>query len=131
MKFTLNWLKEHLETEASLDEILYALTDLGLEVEGVEDPAATLGAFTICRVIEAKQHPDADRLRLCRVEAWPNGPDKPWLRGQCAILCGKNCFYFHVNRTAKESTHLTCALTLQLGTSFIKRIVCNYLTPNV
>ena len=43
MKFTLNWLKEHLETEASLDEILYALTDLGLEVEGVEDPAATLG----------------------------------------------------------------------------------------
>ncbi|MDG1210433.1 MAG: phenylalanine--tRNA ligase subunit beta, partial [Paracoccaceae bacterium] len=86
MKFTLNWLKEHLETEASLDEILYALTDLGLEVEGVEDPAATLGAFTICRVIEAKQHPDADRLRLCRVEAWPNGPDKP--SEEVQVVCG-------------------------------------------
>ena len=86
MKFTLNWLKEHLETEASLDEILYALTDLGLEVEGVEDPAATLGAFSICRVIEAKQHPDADRLRLCRVEAWPNGPDKP--SEEVQVVCG-------------------------------------------
>ena len=86
MKFTLNWLKEHLETEASLDEILYALTDLGLEVEGVEDPAATLGAFTICRVIEANQHPDADRLRLCRVEAWPNGPDKP--SEEVQVVCG-------------------------------------------
>ncbi len=74
MKFTLNWLKTHLETEASLDEILYALTDLGLEVEGVENPADTLGAFRICRVIEAVQHPNADRLRLCRVETWPDGP---------------------------------------------------------
>ena len=86
MKFTLSWLKEHLETDASLDEILYALTDLGLEVEGVENPADTLGAFTICRVIEAKQHPDADRLRLCRVEAWPNGPDAP--SEEVQVVCG-------------------------------------------
>lgn len=71
MKFTLNWLRDYLETEAAVEEIAEALTDLGLEVEGVEDPAATLGAFTIARVIEAKQHPDADRLRLCRVETWP------------------------------------------------------------
>jgi phenylalanyl-tRNA synthetase beta chain len=75
MKFTLSWLKDHLETKASLDDILYALTDLGLEVEGVENPADSLGAFRICRVIEAVQHPNADRLRLCRVETWPNGPD--------------------------------------------------------
>lgn len=86
MKLTLNWLKDHLETDASLDEILTALTDLGLEVDGVEDPAATLGAFTIARVIEAKQHPDADRLRLCRVETWPNGADKPSVEVQ--VVCG-------------------------------------------
>ncbi len=73
MKFTLNWLKTHLDTEASLDEITEALTDLGLEVEGVEDPAETLGAFRLCRVIEAVQHPNADRLRLCRVETYPDG----------------------------------------------------------
>ena len=47
MKFTLSWLKDHLETQASLDEITYALTDLGLEVEGIENPAAKLAAFTI------------------------------------------------------------------------------------
>ena len=64
MKFTLSWLKEHLETTATLDEITEALTDLGLEVEGVTDPAAKLAPFTIARVIEAVQHPDADRLRV-------------------------------------------------------------------
>lgn len=86
MKFTLSWLKTHLETEASLDDILYALTDLGLEVEGVENPADRLGAFRICRVIEAGQHPDADRLRLCRVETWPNGPDAK--SEEIQVVCG-------------------------------------------
>ncbi len=86
MKFTLSWLKEHLETEATLEEISDALTDLGLELEGIEDPAARLGAFTICRVIEAVQHPDADRLRLCRVEAWPNGPEAP--SEEVQVVCG-------------------------------------------
>ena len=73
MKFTLSWLKTHLDTSATLDEITYALTDLGLEVEGVENPADTLGVFRLCRVIEAVQHPNADRLRLCRVETYPDG----------------------------------------------------------
>ena len=68
MKFTLSWLKRHLDTTATLDDILYALTDLGLEVEGVTDPAARLGAFTLARVQSAEQHPDADRLRVCMVE---------------------------------------------------------------
>ncbi len=86
MKFTLNWLKTHLETEASLDEILETLTDLGLEVEGVENPADKLGAFRTCRVIEAGQHPDADRLKLCRVETWPNGPDAP--SEEVQVVCG-------------------------------------------
>ncbi|MEI4487965.1 phenylalanine--tRNA ligase subunit beta [Frigidibacter sp. MR17.14] len=67
MKFTLSWLKGHLETEASLDEILYALTDLGLEVEEVTNPAAKLETFTLAKVVHAEQHPDADRLRVCRV----------------------------------------------------------------
>ncbi len=86
MKFTLSWLKTHLETEVPLDDILYALTDLGLEVEGVENPADALGDFRICRVIEAKQHPNADRLRLCRVETWPNGPDAA--SEEVQVVCG-------------------------------------------
>lgn len=86
MKFTLSWLKDHLETEATLAEISEALTDLGLEVEEVIDPADSLGAFRIARVIEAVQHPDADRLRLCRVETWPQGQDGP--SEEVQVVCG-------------------------------------------
>ena len=86
MKFTLSWLKDHLETTATLDDILFALTDLGHEVEGVENPADTLGAFRICRVIEAVQHPNADRLRLCRVETYPNGPGTT--PEEVQVVCG-------------------------------------------
>ena len=68
MKFTLSWLKNHLETTASLDEILYALTDLGLEVEGVENPGERLGAFSIGYVKTAEKHPDADKLNVCMVD---------------------------------------------------------------
>lgn len=68
MKFTLSWLKDHLDTSATLDAILEALTDLGLEVEEVANPAGALAPFTLARVIEAVQHPDADRLRVCTVE---------------------------------------------------------------
>ena len=67
MKFTLSWLKEHLDTDATLDQITEALTDLGLEVEGVTDPARALAPFTLAKVVHAEQHPDADRLRVCRV----------------------------------------------------------------
>ena len=68
MKFTLSWLKTHLETDATVGEIVEAMTMAGLEVEHVEDPAAALGAFTVAKVIEAVQHPNADRLRVCQVE---------------------------------------------------------------
>ncbi len=68
MKFTLSWLKDHLETEASLDDIVETLTDLGLEVEGVDDRAARLKDFTLARVVSAEKHPDADKLRVCQVE---------------------------------------------------------------
>ncbi|MGB3279664.1 MAG: phenylalanine--tRNA ligase subunit beta [Pseudorhodobacter sp.] len=86
MKFTLSWLKDHIETSATLDDILFALTDLGHEVEGVENPADTLGAFRICRVIEAVQHPNADRLRLCRVETYPGGPGTA--PEEVQVVCG-------------------------------------------
>jgi len=86
MKFTLSWLKDHLETEAPLDDILTALTDLGHEVEGVENPEASLGAFRIVRVIEAVPHPNADRLRLCRVETFPDGPGGRAVEVQ--VVCG-------------------------------------------
>ena len=79
MKFTLSWLKDHLETNASLEEILYALTDLGLEVEGVENPADRLAEFTIGKVNKAEKHPDADRLRVCQVET---------AQGETQIICG-------------------------------------------
>ena len=68
MKFTLAWLKKHLETTASVADVVDAMTMAGLEVEHVEDPAAKLAAFSVARVIEAVQHPNADRLRVCQVD---------------------------------------------------------------
>ncbi len=79
MKLTLSWLKDHLETEAPIDDILYALTDLGLEVEGVEDRGAKLADFTIGKIMSAEKHPDADRLRVCQVDT-----DE----GMKQIICG-------------------------------------------
>jgi phenylalanyl-tRNA synthetase beta chain len=67
MKFTLSWLKEHLETDASLDEIVDVMIAIGLEVEHVDDPAERLKAFTIGEVLEAEKHPEADKLRVCKV----------------------------------------------------------------
>ncbi|MGX1740902.1 phenylalanine--tRNA ligase subunit beta [Bosea sp. NPDC055353] len=74
MKFTISWLKEHLDTDASVAEITDALTRVGLEVEAIEDRAAALSAFTIAYVIEAKQHPNADRLRVCMVDTGAGEP---------------------------------------------------------
>lgn len=68
MKFTLSWLKSHLDTTASLAEIDARLTMLGLEVEEIVDPAKDLGGFTIAHIVEAEQHPNADRLRVCKVD---------------------------------------------------------------
>ena len=80
MKFTLPWLKEHLDTDASLDEIVNKLTMIGLEVESVEDKAKLLAPYVIARVTEAKQHPNADRLRVCMVDT---GDGKP-----IQVVCG-------------------------------------------
>lgn len=68
MKFTLSWLEEHLDTDASLAELRERLTMLGLEVEGISIPAEMLKGFVVGHVVEAVQHPNADRLRLCKVD---------------------------------------------------------------
>ncbi len=74
MKLTLSWLKQHLDTDAHLDEIVETLTRIGLEVEGVEDPAKKLKDFVIAHVVEANPHPNADRLRVCMVDAGGPAP---------------------------------------------------------
>jgi phenylalanyl-tRNA synthetase beta chain len=68
MKFTVSWLKEHLDYTATLDELSEKLTALGLEVEEITDRAKELEAFRVAHVVEAVQHPDADRLRVCKVD---------------------------------------------------------------
>jgi phenylalanyl-tRNA synthetase beta chain len=73
MKLTLSWLKEHLDTSATLAEIVETLTRIGLEVEDVHDPAAQLKDFRIAKIVEATQHPNADRLRVCKVDT--GGPE--------------------------------------------------------
>lgn len=74
MKFTLSWLKDHLDTDASLPDITETLTRIGLEVENLEDPGAKLQDFTIAYVISAEQHPNADRLRVCMVDTGSGEP---------------------------------------------------------
>src|SRR5437762_2616747 len=74
MKFTLSWLREHLDTSEPLEKLADKLTMIGLEVESIEDKAKALGAFTIARVIEAKPHPNADRLRVCLVDTGAGEP---------------------------------------------------------
>ncbi len=79
MKFSLSWLRQHLETDKSLDALATSMTAIGLEVESIEDPAVKLAPFHIAHVIEAKQHPNADKLRLCIVDTGD---------GQVQVVCG-------------------------------------------
>lgn len=74
MKFTLDWLEQHLDTDAGLETILETLTQLGLEVESVEDPGAKLDGFRIARVVSAKKHPNADKLQLLSVDTGEGDP---------------------------------------------------------
>ncbi len=73
MKFTLSWLKEHLDTDEPVEKLANKLTMIGLEVENIEDKAKALAPFTIARVISAEQHPNADRLRVCMVDTGDGG----------------------------------------------------------
>ncbi len=79
MKFTLEWLRTHLETDATLEAITDRLTGIGLELEGVTDPGAALAGFRVAHVVSAEQHPNADRLRACMVDAGD---------GLVSVVCG-------------------------------------------
>ncbi len=79
MKFTLSWLKQHLDTDATAQAVVDAMTMAGLEVEHVDDPAAKLAAFSVARIVEAQPHPNADRLRVCQVDT---------VDGRKEIVCG-------------------------------------------
>ena len=80
MKFTLPWLKEHLKTEAGLDDLVAALTSLGLEVEAVEERGADLSPFVVAEVVGVRRHPDAERLSVCEVDV---GRGEPF-----EVVCG-------------------------------------------
>jgi len=79
MKFTLSWLRTHLDTDATLHAITDRLTSIGLELESVTDPGAPLAAFRVAHILEAVQHPNADRLRVCRVDVGD---------GVASVVCG-------------------------------------------
>ena len=79
MKFTLSWLKEHLETDAEIADVAEAMTMAGLEVEAVHDPVAALAPFTVARIVSAERHPNADRLQVCQVDT---------VDGRKEIVCG-------------------------------------------
>ena len=79
MKFTLSWLRTHLDTDATLEQITDRLTGIGLELEGVTDPGQALRPFRVAHIIEAVQHPNADRLRACTVDAGD---------GPISVVCG-------------------------------------------
>ena len=79
MKFTLSWLKEELETDATVTEITDALTMAGLELENLDDPAERLSDFVVAHVEKAEKHPNADRLKVCKVN---NGT------GTFEVVCG-------------------------------------------
>ena len=80
MKFTIDWLKDHLKTDVPAETIIETLTMIGLEVDGVEDQAAALAPFVVAHVIEAKPHPNSDHLNLCLVDDGSGTPIK--------VVCG-------------------------------------------
>lgn len=79
MKFTLGWLKSHLDTDADLDTIVEGLTRIGLEVEGVHNPGEALASFRVARILSAERHPQADKLQVLSVDAGD---------GPMQVVCG-------------------------------------------
>ncbi|HEY1413092.1 MAG TPA: phenylalanine--tRNA ligase subunit beta, partial [Rhodopila sp.] len=108
MKFTLSWLKSHLQTDASLDQITDTLTQIGLELEGVENKGAALAAFRIVHVVEAVQHPNADRLRACKVDTGD---------GVVSVVCGAPNAHSGMKAVfAAPGTHIPgTGITLKVG----------------
>ncbi len=110
MKFTLSWLKDHLETDASIEAIAEALTRIGLEVEHIEDKAADLKPYIVASVLSAEQHPNADRLRVCMVDTGEGAPIQ--------VVCGApNARAGMKSVFAPPGTYVPGkALTLSVGT---------------
>ena len=79
MKFTLDWLKDHLDTSADLKTITDTLTNIGLEIENVEDKSNDFKNFSVAKVIKTTKHPDADKLKVCQVET---------KTGEFQVVCG-------------------------------------------
>ncbi len=86
MKFTLDWLRDHLETRADIRTIAEALTVIGHEVDSVANPGDPLASFTICKVIKTHPHPNADSLQVCRVATWPDG--RGGRQEEVEVVCG-------------------------------------------
>ena len=80
MKFSLSWLKEHLETSANINAVADCLNRIGLEVEGIENPVEKLAAFRIAKVLTAAPHPQADKLQVLGID---NGDGVP-----LQVVCG-------------------------------------------
>ena len=79
MKFTLDWLKDHLDTSENLNTITDTLTNIGVEIESVEDKSEIFKNFTVAKVLKAEKHPDADKLKVCQVET---------INGNYQVVCG-------------------------------------------
>ncbi|HRD75124.1 MAG TPA: phenylalanine--tRNA ligase subunit beta, partial [Hyphomicrobiaceae bacterium] len=83
MKLTLSWLRDHLDTDATAEALAAKLSMIGLEVESIENPAKALAPFIVARVLDAKKHPDADKLRVAQVDTGA---------GVVEVVCGApNC----------------------------------------
>ena len=80
MKITLNWLKEHLDTKLTENQIIDKLTDIGLEVESVDGQSGELDSFIVAKILKSEKHPDADRLKVCDVDIGSGDPVK--------VVCG-------------------------------------------
>ena len=92
MKFTLSWLHEHLDTKSDIKVIENTLTNIGLEVESIEDRREELKSFTVAKVINSSKHPNADRLKVCDVQT---------IDGNFQVVCGAS--------NAKTSACSICA----------------------
>lgn len=116
MKFTLSWLKEHLDTDEPLNKLADKLTMIGLEVEHIADKSKTFAPFTIARVVSAVQHPNADRLRVCMVDTGEtNDKGEP---AYIQVVCGApNAREGLVSVFAPPGTHIPGKnITLGVGT---------------
>ncbi|MEQ1755541.1 MAG: phenylalanine--tRNA ligase subunit beta [Micropepsaceae bacterium] len=116
MKFTLSWLKDHLDTDAPVTDIANTLTAIGLEVESVEDKAAQLAAFTVAYVVSAEKHPNADKLRVCIVDT---GTEK------LQVVCGAPNAHTGMKGVFARSGTVIPATGLELKKSSIRGVESN------